>query len=97
MNEEQAMNEAVRKMGDDSHQSQLFSEAQVSIYYNLFKIWIANPTQRFNQLVSNLQHEYSNRNDSALIRDDTKTIDAFYLTDEKFASFLQDFVDEHSV
>ena len=74
----------------------ILSEHQASIYFNLMQIWVANPTLRFNQLVMNLQHEYSNRNDSALMRDDTKTIDAFYLTDEKFAEFLQDFIDEIS-
>lgn len=72
----------------------VLSESQASIYFNIMQIWIANPELRFNQLIMNLQHEYSNRNDFALVRDDTKTIDAFYLTDEKFAEFLQDFIDE---
>lgn len=97
MDMDKEINKSIGSMGEDSHQSQIFSEAQVSIYYNLFKIWIANPTQRFNQLVSNLQHEFSNRNEGALVRDDTKTIDAYYLTDERFARFLQDFVDELTI
>lgn len=71
-------------------------ENQVSIYFNLMKIWVNNPELRFNQLVDNLQWEYNNRNNHSLMREDTRTVDAFYLTDEKFASFLEDLVDDYS-
>lgn len=74
----------------------ILNEHQVSIYFNLMKIWIAHPELRFNQLVSNLQWEYNNRNDQCLLRDDIKTVDAFYLTDEKFAELLNDLIDDYS-
>ena len=78
------------------NQDQILDKNQVSIYYNLLQIWIANPTLRFNQLVDNLQAEYSNKNGDVLRRDDTLFVDAYYLEDEKFAKFLQQFVDDHS-
>lgn len=66
---------------------------QISIYFNLMKIWASNPELRFNQLVNNLLVEYSNRN-GRVLHQESGYVDGFYLKDEAFAEFLEKFVEE---
>lgn len=66
---------------------------QVSIYFNIMKIWASNPTLRFNQLIDNLLVEYSNRN-GRVLHQESGLVDGFYLKDEAFAEFLETFVEE---
>lgn len=75
--------------------SQPLTPEQASIYYNLMQIWISNPNLRFNQLMTNLLVEYNKRNNFILGTDAT-SLNAFYLSDEDFAEFLKDFIDEYS-
>lgn len=74
----------------------ILDKYQASIYFNLMQIWVANPSQRFNQLVNNLQWEFNNQNDDRLRREDNGTIDAFYLGDKEFSEFLQKMIDKNT-
>jgi len=70
----------------------------------LTEIWQKQPDVRFNQLISNLQWEYSDKNngagketvyikediDSSTIYESHHSIDLFYLEDDKFILFLED-------
>lgn len=71
------------------------NQYQISIYFNLMKIWASNPDLRFNQLIMNLAMEYSNRNNKVLHTQDG-AVDPFYLEDKDFSEFLLDFVEELS-
>lgn len=71
------------------------NQYQISIYFNLMKIWASNPELRFNQLIMNLAMEYSNRNNKVLHTQDG-AVDPFYLEDKDFSDFLLDFVEELS-
>lgn len=71
------------------------NQYQISIYFNLMKIWASNPELRFNQLIMNLAMEYSNRNNKVLHTQDG-AVDPFYLEDKDFSEFLLDFVEELS-
>lgn len=71
------------------------NQYQISIYFNLMKIWASNPELRFNQLVMNLAMEYSNRNNQVL-HTENGHVDPFYLEDKEFSEFLLEFVEELS-
>ena len=71
------------------------NQYQISIYFNLMKIWASNPELRFNQLVMNLAMEYSNRNNQVL-HSENGHVDPFYLEDKEFSEFLLEFVEELS-
>lgn len=73
----------------------IFTKAQLSIYRSLIIIWMNNSELRFNQLISNLQDDFNRRNMKKYSRSDG-TPDLFYLSDEKFASFLEDLIEENS-
>lgn len=73
----------------------IFTKAQLSIYRSLLIIWMNNSDLRFNQLVSNLQVDFNNQSRRKYSKPDG-TPDLFYLSDEKFASFLEDLIEENS-
>lgn len=77
----------------------------------LTDIWIKQPDTRFNQLIDNLQWEYSNDNDGAgkkkvyrkekisayvTAYEKNYTIDLFYLEDDKFIAFLENKLKEEN-
>lgn len=74
---------------------EIFTKAQLSIYRNLLIIWMSNSNLRFNQLISNLQVDFNNRQFRKYSRSDG-TPDLFYLSDERFAEFLEDLIEENS-
>ncbi len=74
---------------------EIFTKAQLSIYRNLLIIWMNNSDLRFNQLISNLQVDFNNQQFRKYSRSDG-TPDLFYLSDEKFAEFLEDLIEENS-
>lgn len=82
------------------------------VLYLIKQLWAKYPDLRFNQMISNLQWNYSSKNNDAYkeysyskweqndvvaFKKDVVSVDCFHLEDDKFETFLEEYLKENEV